>query len=261
MRMIYLLFFIYGFGCNNESLTECLNQTITRKNNVIIDTVHYPPDSWQYFLQHLPIKEGPILDYQGNEISFQDKHVALINYDIGTTDLQQCADALMRLRAEYLFNQRRFSEIGFHFTSGDYYSWEEYCKGRRPRVRGNKVHLVTTIPSAKTHESLRKYLDIVYTYAGTISLNKELKPSDDFEIGTIIIQPGSPGHCCIIIDKAVNKEGENVYKLAEGYTPAQSIYVLSNSSDKEISPWYKLNKGIIQTSSYTFTRYSLKKFE
>ena len=106
-----------------------------------------------------------------------------------------------------------------------------------------------------------KYLDIVYTYAGTISLAKELKVASSFDIGTIVITPGSPGHCFIITDKALNQKGEIFYKLVEGYTPAQSIYLFINPYEPEINPWYRLKKGTIQTSSYTFTNYHLKKFE
>ena len=200
--------------------------------------------------------------YTGKQIANQSKHVAVINYDVGKSDLQQCADALMRLRAEYLFAQKKFDEIGFHFCSGQYYSWNMFCKGIKPVAKGSNVTFVNSSNAhVETHESLRSYLDIVYAYASTISLCKELKPANDFEIGTVIIQPGSPGHTCIVIDETVNKAGEKLYKLAEGYMPAQSIYILSDPYNENINPWYKLSKGEILTASYDFTNYQLKKFE
>ena len=221
----------------------------------------YDASSWQYFLQHLPVVDKPIVDYRGKPIHYQEKHVGIIPYDVGTSDLQQCADALMRLRAEYLFQQKRYNEIGFHFVSGDYYSWNDYCKGLRPVAKKNEVKFVTTSSSEKTHESLRRYLDIVYSYASTISLAKELKLATGFEIGTVVIHAGSPGHCFIIIDEAISKAGEKVYKLAEGYTPAQSIYVLRNLDEEGISPWYQLKNGVIETASYRFDDYKLGRFE
>jgi hypothetical protein len=223
--------------------------------------VQFAKGSWQHFLRHLPINQKPIVNYKGEILSDQTKNAGVIDYDIGLQDLQQCADAIMRLRAEYLFAQNKQDRIGFHFTSGHYYSWNDYCKGKRPKVQGNRVQFYQTSSCNPTHPNLRRYLDIVYAYAGTISLAQELKDADNFSVGTIIITPGSPGHCTIIIDEAINEKGERLFKLAEGYTPAQSIYVVSNPYNKELNPWYRLEKGIIATSSYIFKNYQLKKFE
>ena len=217
--------------------------------------------SWKHFLQHLPVQEGKVLDYSGRPVEDQDKQLGIIPYDVGKRDLQQCADALMRLRAEYLFSRKRYDEIGFHFVSGHYYSWKSYCQGKRPVPNGNNIRLVNGSPAPETHESLRRYLDIVYTYASTLSLARELKPAADFEIGTVVIYPGSPGHCFIIIDEMIHPAGGKLFKLAEGYTPAQSIYVLRNISVEGNSPWHTLNKERIETASYVFRNFQLKKFE
>jgi hypothetical protein len=218
-------------------------------------------NSWLYFLQHLPEKEGPVLDYKGNPVSYQQKHTSIVDYDIGNRDLQQCADALMRLRAEYLFSQQRFAEIHFHFTSGHDYSFPDYCQGKRPVPDGNTIRFISVSPVAVSHQSLRRYLDIVYTYAGTISLSRELRNTDRFTIGTVVITPGSPGHCFIIVDEAITASGDTVYKLVEGYSPAQSIYILQNLEEPQLGYWHRLWKGPIQTATYTFENYQLKKIE
>jgi hypothetical protein len=247
-------------GCTDSSLPYSF-PVETASDETLVPVIT-KEGTWQHFLQHLPLRDGPIVDFHGKKISDQSKHVALVNYDVGTKDLQQCADALIRLRAEYLFAKQRFDEIGFHFTSGHYYTWNEYCKGKRPVVKGNNVAFIDVAPCKRSHETLRKYLDIVYAYAGTISLYRNLKTIYDFRIGAIVITPGSPGHCCIIIDEAKTVEREKVYKLAEGYSPAQSIYVLKNPYDSGISPWYKLDKeGALYTASYQFTKYQLRCFE
>jgi Domain of unknown function (4846) len=88
--------------------------------------VSYPPDSWPFFLQHLPTENKPIVDYKGNQIGNQEKHFAILTYDVGSSDLQQCADALMRMRSEYLFSQKKYAQIGFHLNSGIYYRWTDY---------------------------------------------------------------------------------------------------------------------------------------
>jgi hypothetical protein len=217
--------------------------------------------SWQHFLQNLPLTEGRVVNYRGEPVSNSEKAFALVNYDVGNKDLQQCADALIRFRAEYLFTKNRLDDIQFHFTSGDLYSFHDYCQGVRPVPVGVGV-VFQTVPGPKepNYEALRKYLDIVYTYAGTISLARDLRNANDLEVGTVIVKPGSPGHCFIIVDEAVNNKGEKLYRLAEGFTPAQSIYILKNPANG--SPWHELKPGeSIQTASYTFHSYKLKSFE
>ena len=227
-----------------------------------VQPLSYPPDSWPSFLQHLPTENKPIVDYKGNQIGNQEKHFAILTYDVGSSDLQQCADALIRLRSEYLFSQKKYEQIGFHFNSGIYYSWADYRRGLRPIFKKRQQVLARTNAATDlSHTSLRKWLDIVYTYANTVSLCKELKKADGLQTGTVIIFPGSPGHCCIIIDEAVTDKQDTVYKMAEGYMPAQSIYVLSNPYEPEWNPWYHLEKGEINTASCSFRSYYLKKFE
>ena len=256
-----IIFFTLFLSCGSSSINGTAFQTKTPEQPYSIAPRNSDENSWQYFLQHLPIVDSPIVDYRGRPVAYQQKHVGIIPYDVGRSDLQQCADALMRLRAEYLFKQKKYNEIGFHFVSGRYYSWDEYCDGWRPIARANEVQFIKLAPSKKTHENLRRYLDLVYAYASTISLAKELKPATGFEIGTVVIHPGSPGHCFIIIDETSNSKGEKLYKLAEGYTPAQSIYVLRNLNEEGVSPWHQLKKGVIETASYRFEEYRLGRFE
>ena len=264
--MRYVLIALLMTGCMD---TAILHQpgpgepstAIHKKEKVSPSSKKYEPDSWQSFLQHIPVSDGPVLDYTGQKIPDQGKHFAILTYDVGKRDLQQCADALIRLRAEYLFTRKRPGEIGFHFTGGQFYSFDAYCNGKRPVPKGNEVAFINKEPVPADKASLRQYLDLVYTYAGTISLAKELKPTNRFEVGTVVIYAGSPGHCFIITDEAVNEAGEKVFKLVEGYTPAQTIYVLRNVMETENTPWHTLNHGTIKTASYTFTRYRLGKFE
>lgn len=261
MRSFLPFSFLLALSCTDFSNTNSIQSTSSPIQQIQSAGKKYPINSWQYFLQHLPLVDSPIRDYKGKLIADQKKHIAIIPYDVGKADLQQCADALIRLRAEYLFQQKRYNDIGFHFVSGQYYTWNEYCNGLHVVAKGNNVTFIRSSTSEKTHESLRNYLDIVYAYSSTISLAKELKFANNFEVGTIVIHPGSPGHCFIIIDEAVNEKGEKLYKLAEGYTPAQSIYILRNLNEAAMTPWYVLKNGVIETASYRFTDYKLGKFE
>lgn len=211
--------------------------------------------SFAEFLQNIPVEPDgtPILDFHGTPVGNQGKHVAVLTYDVGTKDLQQCADAVLRLRAEYLYAQQRFDEIAFHFTSGDLFSWNDYKRGMRAVVDKNKVTFVQSAEPDDSYPNFRRYLDALYMYAGTISLFHETEPilhDSLLKAGDIIITPGSPGHAVIIIGHAIHDNGDHVFLLAEGLTPAQSIAVITNPLESDINPWYRLSvKSTVTTTA------------
>lgn len=224
-------------------------------------------DSFGYFTEHFPLKKygSPILKYDGTPIATQNLHEAIFDIDTGNKDLQQCADAVIRLRAEYLWKQKRFDEIQFHFTSGDLFSWNQYKNGVRAFVNGNSVSFRTTENPDDSYDNFRKYLDVIFNYAGTISLNKETKPiakNSDLKTGDILITPGSPGHVVFIAGVCKNSDGQKLYLLGEGFTPAQSIHVLKNPFDTSISPWYNLDVEADETKTarYYFSPTNFRSF-
>ena len=203
-------------------------------------------DSFGYFLENFKLKPygSQILKYDGTPISTQHLHEAVFDIDTGNKDLQQCADAAIRMRAEYLYKAKKFDEIKFHFTSGDLLSWNDYKNGTRAFVNGNSVSFRKTAASDDSYQSFRNYLDLIFNYAGTISLNKETKPvtkKSDLKTGDILITPGSPGHIVFISGVCKNEKGEKLFLLSEGFTPAQSVHVLSNPFNPYFTPWYDLD--------------------
>ncbi|MBV6655135.1 MAG: hypothetical protein KI786_15320 [Mameliella sp.] len=80
--------------------------------------------------------------------------------------------------------------------------------------------------------------------------------------GDILITPGSPRHAVIIVGRAVNANGAPVYLLAQGYTPAQSIHIITNPFNGSINPWYKLdiNKKPMVTARYSFRKRNIRSF-
>jgi len=225
------------------------------------------PSSFAEYIESFPLKAygAPILKYDGTEIATQHLHEAVFDIDTGTKDLQQCADAIIRLRAEYLFKLKKYDEIKFHFTSGDLMTWNDYKNGIRTFVNGNSVQFKKTENFDDSRENFRKYLDLVFNYAGTISLNKETKPvlnTSDLKTGDILITAGSPGHIVFIAGVSENKRGEKLFLLAEGFTPAQSIHLLKNPFTREISPWYHLdvNGAETKTARYFFKPSNFRRF-
>ena len=65
-------------------------------------------NSFTGYLRNLPLlpKGSKVMLYNGKEKSNQSAAYAVVDMEIGNRDLQQCADAVMRLRAEYLWGKR-----------------------------------------------------------------------------------------------------------------------------------------------------------
>ncbi len=206
-------------------------------------------------------KENTVLLYNGSEKSNQNAHYNVLNIGVGKKDLQQCADAVIRLRAEYLFKQKRFSEVQFHFTSGHLCKWTDYAEGFRPKIEGNSVIFNKTATKDSSKKNFTNYLDLIYSYCGTASLFKELKTKtiNKIEPGDVLIQTHNPyGHAVIVMDVAKNEKGNRLFLLAQSYMPAQEIHVLKNPTSATISPWYEAKEGSIETPEWTFDSGDLK---
>ena len=66
------------------------------------------------WLLGLNLKENKtVYLYNGKPKSNQDVQYAVMNIDIGKKDLIQCADAAMKLRADYLFEKHLYDQIKF----------------------------------------------------------------------------------------------------------------------------------------------------
>lgn len=218
------------------------------------------PNSFGEFLVNFPLKKygAQIHRFDGNPIATQSLHEAIYDIDTGEKDLQQCADSVIRLYAEYLWKQDRKDEIAFHFTNGDLVKWTDYRDGYRAFVMGNSVDYRKTASYDNSYQNFRNYLDLIYNYAGTISLTAETKAvnsTKNLKTGDILITPGSPGHVVFIAGSCENKNGEKLFLLSEGFTPAQSIHLLKNPFEENISPWYRLdvNSEKINTARFSFS--------
>lgn len=221
--------------------------------------------SFAEYLRSLPLKpHGTKVKYYNGDTKPGDFYLAVLDVDTGDRDLQQCADAVMRLRAEYLYGKKLYGDIHFNFTSGFRADYSKWMEGYRIVVRGNDAAWVKRAEFEDDHASFRKYLDMVYAYAGTLSLSKELVsvPVADLRAGDVFIKGGSPGHAVIVVDTAVNAEGGKLFMLAQGYTPAQDSHVLKNPADESLSPWYRCDFGdTLATPQWSFDSGELMRFQ
>ncbi len=128
--------------------------------------------SFAFYLRNLKLKPhgSQVHLYNGNLKGNQDAHAAVIDIDVGNSDLQQCADAVIRLKAEYLFKTKQYDKISFHFTNGYDFPWLKYSQGYRVEFNGNKTNCVRKSNPSDSYKDFRAYLNLIFTYAGTLSL-------------------------------------------------------------------------------------------
>ena len=290
MLMLFLASCLFFLNCSDnkkpnsptqEAITQLdtssIQDTFKKQSNVLntIETRIPTPsryqrnkvskNSFQEYLRTLKLKpKGSLVTYYtGTKKSNNGVYTDVVDLEIGKKDLHQCADAVMRLKAEYLWKQKRYNDIHFNFTNGHKVAYSEWMKGKRMKVDGNKTTWVQTTTPSNSYEDFWEYLELVFMYAGTASLEKELNKVDikQAEIGDILIQGGFPGHAVIIVDKATNSQtGKAIFLLAQSYMPAQELQVLQNPNDGELSPWIALNKGEINTPEWSFNSSDLKRF-
>jgi Domain of unknown function (4846) len=218
------------------------------------------------FSRGISIKQdNTVYLFNGSKKRNQSAQFAVLNISVGDKDLQQCADAVMRLRAEYLFARQQFNDIVFFSGEGFHFSFADWTTGTRYQVVNSKMttkHLDTDKPCA-SHACLLEFLEVVFNWCGTASLEKQLthKSINDIAPGDVLIKGGYPGHAVTVIDVVVNETtGKKMYMLSQSYMPAQDIHILKNPSSEESSPWYEVNDGNIFTPEWTFNANQLYTF-
>ncbi|KAB2913370.1 MAG: hypothetical protein F9K29_16435 [Hyphomicrobiaceae bacterium] len=225
------------------------------------------PGSFAAWLRGLPLKAAgaPVLLHTGAPKLRQDVHAAVIDIDVGTRDLQQCADAVMRLRAEWLFASNRGRDIAFNDTgSAKPIAFSRWAGGERPRSNGGALSWSRSARPDAGYASFRRYMDAVFAYAGTYSLERELAPVAVAGIapGDVFIKGGFPGHAVLVADVAVHAAtGETRFLLLQSFMPAQDIHVLKNPHSADGSPWYPLAfSDRLITPEWVFARESLRRW-
>lgn len=224
------------------------------------------PGSFGEWLRGLPLLpgRGVVHFHDGSANPDQQSHAAVIDIDAGRRDLQQCADAVIRLRAEYLFAVGDIDKIAFRFTSGDFARYLDWRRGLRPSVKGSKVAWSKQAKPDDSYAAFRAYLDSVFTYAGTMSLAKELvavADRADIQPGDVFIDPGSPGHAEIVVDVVEHEATRRrMFLLAQSFMPAQQMHILRMYA-KPNDVWFEIAaNGHLSTPHWEFRMGQLKRF-
>ena len=249
-KLIWVLSFILVSALflslpDHEAFAQGIAPSWLNPSGMTVETRFPPPegyvrkpdaDPYVDYMRKLPLLPdgSPVLNYTGALKADQNIHVAVLDIDV-PNKLQECSDSAQRLRTEYLYQTKQFDKIDYHFSNGMSLPWKKWAEGYRVKKEDNKTWLVKSRGKDESYENFRKYLDMLFTYAGVNSVMKESQ-----KITVADLRPGdsiaATGHLIIVLDVVENEAGQKKFLLAQSYIPAQQIEVLKNPY--EDNPWY-----------------------
>lgn len=216
------------------------------------------------FIRNYGLKENgaKVLLYDGNEKENQDAQAAVFTLPIEYRDLQQCADSVMRMYAEYFLATEQYDRIVFHYSDGFEASYMKWREGYKIKVTDGKASWVADSSCDSSYESFQEYMRMVFAYAGTYSMKSESTEISlsDIKIGDIFLKGGNPGHVVMVVDTCVDANGNKAFLLAQGFMPAQEFHVIKNPLHED-DPWYYVDEVVYPfvTPEYTFEEGTLRR--
>lgn len=281
--IILLSFFIILIVLTSCSIEKKENTyKILNKDGYNIENRYNPPegysrveadkDSFAYFLRHEKLKKygEKSIYYNGKEKKSEGVYDSVFDIDLEGKNLLHCADACYKFMGDYLYSQGKYDNIKFHFVSGGVADFGKYVKGYRVNPETGDYYEGASPSSSE--DVYKKFINLVYAYSGTLSLEIDTYAVDidDMQIGDVFVIGGTPGskrvgHAIMVVDMAKDENNNKVFMLAQSYMPAQQTQILINKKEKEISPWYSLEKvkkeNKLLSPQWTFQLNELRRFK
>lgn len=185
--------------------------------------------SFGAFIREFPLQgRGSHMKYYDGSLAYgQILGYAVLDLPI-ISNMEQCADAVMRMRAEYFWRDRQYGRIHFHAVDG-----------KDMRYGGGA-----------DRAAFEKYLCRVYGNANTTSLRRHMKEKDFGEVspGDVLVYEARSadtyGHAVLIADVAVNpRTGKKALMIAESSTPALTMHIVRDLLHPLRSPWIVVDES------------------
>jgi hypothetical protein len=204
-----------------------------------------PDRSFGQWLRYLPLLPPgtPVRAVDGAALLSGDSPYLAAVVDLDLRRNQECADVILRLRAEYLRWANREGEIAVPTGEGVSLSWPQWKRGTRPRQYGGRLRLMAGAAAPDgSRASFDRYLASVFAWCGTYALEQMGRPValGGLQPGDYFVRGGSPGHAVLVADLARDAAGHAQALLLQGYMPAQSAHLISTGPG---GPWYELAPG------------------
>jgi len=202
----------------------------------------------------------PVFD--GSTINSSDV-AAVFDISLGDDGYQQCADSVIRLYSDYFYETGQFDKISFMFSNGDVCDYNRWKKGKRMLAFADYSFEIPAAFPDSSEQQYRNYLKEVMRYAGTLSLQKESKviSPDELRTGDIIC---NDVHVVMIVDEAVNENGEKCYLIGQSFIPAVCFHIITKTEGKEVTPWFTqeyLSKDFFTVGSFPFNKNDIRRWK
>lgn len=193
------------------------------------------PGSFAEWLRGLPLAAAgtPVLSHAGDTIfTGDDAYVAgVVAIDVGAGDLQQSADAVIRLHGEWLWATDQLNAITYKSASKLDLPFSRWAKGQRLLAAGPNVGwVVKGKPKDPNYNDFRQYIDAVMLWSNNVSLalrSTRVEDPAQLRAGDFFLQSRGKGHAILVLDVAQKPTGERVALLGQSLqSPAQSIHVM-----------------------------------
>ncbi|MBN2192628.1 MAG: hypothetical protein JW751_07405 [Polyangiaceae bacterium] len=201
-----------------------------------------PTGSFGAWLRSLPLApaDTPVRDYLGS-VRYpvrESRILAVSSLDLSPVDLQQCADTVIRLHAEWRW-AAGYRDHSYRAAAGTELPFQRFVAGERVVGDGPRLTWQRGRARLADHAALRAYLDMVFAWANTGSLARDARivPASEIRPGDFFVLPGNPGHAVLVLDLARSSVGGLRALIGQSYMPAQSFYVLRGPD----SGWFPLD--------------------
>ncbi len=181
------------------------------------------------------------------------------------TDVEQCADMALRLVSEYFWETGKADSLAFRLQNGQEISWREWSVGRRLRYDAESDrHVVSQDAADSSRTAFEEFLYYLFHWTGSVALKRDLRriAASELQPGDLIVQntSGAMGHVSVILDAAVNDDGERLYLIANGWTPAQSMFIRQPQAGEGSDGWFTLAGYERHLQGYRFGPFELRRF-
>ncbi len=226
------------------------------------------PGSFAEYVRHLAVlpDTASVRYYDGRPVQQWPGNTRVLDMPfLFCSDVEQCADMALRLVSEYFWQTDRADSLAFRLQNGQEIVWREWRAGQRFRYDAQSDRHVRSRGAAdSSRTAFEEFLFYLFHWTGSVALKRDLRriAASDLQPGDLIVQntSGAMGHVSVILDAAVNAEGERLYLIANGWTPAQSMFIRQPQAGEGIDGWFSLAGYERHLSGYRFGPFELRRF-